>query len=177
MQKVYSLLLTILLITFHHVLIFSQNVRQVQERAPGVMPSNLEFHHIAQNPNEYDWVDLDQYYKEVVLIKYINTDFFSNLQDALFFAIIEVHKMEESADTRTLIFYLNEMQAKDFLSSIGAYIKCLKASTLDKGSIKRMATERYDKNMTYIKDNFVNPDDILKLKDNQKILKDYIESI
>jgi cysteine synthase len=84
--------------------------------------------------------------------------------------------MDESADERTLSFYLNEMHRKDYLTSIGAYIKCLDASSLDNSSIKRMATERYERNMAYIKDNFENPDTIFKLEYAQEVLKNYIGS-
>lgn len=150
------------------------------DRELGIVPNSIGFRQMQLNTVDYNWRDLDIYYKEEVLKKYHDTDFYDNLRNELFFSIVVIHKLTENAGTRVISTYARDMQDMPCIPEPTAYIMCLKAleGMMLKAEIKKLVEERYDKNMAYFQANFNGisklPEYVIK---NQEKLKDYAASL
>lgn len=149
------------------------------EREPGVIPSNIGVVNLLDK-KEKTWKDVDKYYNDVVKSKHSDKDYYDNLRGIVFDILINEYHFQKEAPKIIILSYFREMQDISCLPDATAYLECIKSLENDfsKADIKKLANERYNSNMSYLKENFDNlselPENVLA---SQGKLKAYADSI
>ncbi len=132
---------------------------QASARAVGQIPSDIGLHDIVLHPEDHSWKELDSYYRNEVLIKHHNEDYFENLKNAAFWHLIEQFKMLEQADPETIAFYVNQQLQAKRINNIDIFLMSLEKlkGVWSNEKIAHAAMSRYQKNIDYINANFQYP--------------------
>lgn len=136
----------------------------------GIVPTNIEFFKIITNTEENSWQDLDNYYRNDILVNHKEKGYFNNLKALAIAALTRQFKLLENADNNTVQYYLNEQIEMEFLPESDIFIKYLvklkDENLLAPDQFAEISVNRYNKDMDYIQNNFANPEEVLE-KDNR----------
>lgn len=137
----------------------SQEKTEAVTRVQGVIPSNIGLYEIILDTENKTWRDLDFYYKNEVLKKHQDSDYFQSLSNTVFGHLVNEFKMLEEADTETLEFYINDQMKLGFINNPLNFLVTLDKlePVWGKSKLKDIAQARYDKNIDYINTHFADP--------------------
>jgi hypothetical protein len=96
-----------------------------ENRAKGIPPEDIGFNEIAFDSEHHTWQDLDNYYRQVILVQHNDKDYTSNLKNKCMTHLVKVYKIHEKADLATVEYYINEQANLPYLVTPELLVLCL----------------------------------------------------
>lgn len=136
------------------------------KRPKGGIPSDIGFKEIAFDTANHTWRDLDNYYRQVILVKYADRDFTNNLKNVCIIHLVETYKMNEKADLATVEFYINEQANFPYLVSPERFMRCLNRMKghWDEPRIAQLVENVRQKQIKSFQEKYSNKPDVVKRK-------------
>jgi hypothetical protein len=105
--------------------------------------------------NSHTWKDLDQYYRNTLLVKEQQTDYFKNAKNVAFSILVNVFKIHETAPVEVVEYYVEEQTAMPYTPFSKEYVLCLEKLRETWGSPKviQYAQKQYQNTELYYEQN------------------------
>ncbi len=136
----------------------------------GVVPTHLDFFKIITDTKNHNWQDLDDYYRNEILVNHKNESYFENLKNMSFFAFTRTFDLLDRADNKTIEYYFQQQVEMPYLTDTGIFteflIKLKKENILTGKQVSEIGTRKYFEITKHIQKNFANPKEFLE-KDNR----------
>lgn len=141
----------------------------------GRIPSSAKIYEYVINSSKYSWKDVDQYYRQDILVRHKNKSYFDNLRKMTIISLDKTFGITQKANKDKISFYINEIQTLNLIppETILHYLESQRGFWKDE-KIKKIALKEYEREMLYIKSKLLAPEKFLEKREKAyEALKSY----
>ncbi len=135
----------------------------MEERPDGVVPLDHEVYDFLYKKEEYSWKELDRFYRDVILRREADKDYFLSLRMMAIEFLVNHYPFLAEADAETIEFYTDEQRQFKYVLP-ATFLKCLQAleGKRPDDTLKALAREMHEKSLGHIQDKFDDPEKMLE---------------